>query len=167
MNRTVKVSRGTVVGIGKIKIPRTVEFNYEMPMLSFLVIEEAKDSFISSCMHLQIDGYGVKDDVAVGDMITSIEYFLKTNFSRLSSEDAWNNLKDLCHIDQDTIELWNAYRDVQFDLASLGIPTDSVDSLKKKIDQMQRRIEQLEAKNAELLKELSLIVEYTPLRAVS
>ena len=167
MNQALRVSRGDVAGIGKIKIPRTVDFNYEIPMLSFLVIEEAKGSFISSCMHLQIDGYGTKDDVAVDDMITSIKYFLKTNFSRLSKEDAWNNLKDLAHIDQDTLELWNAYRDVQFDLASSGIPTDSVDNLKKKIDQMQRRIEQLEAKNAELMRELSLIVEYTPLRAVA
>ena len=133
MNKTVKVSRGDVVGIGKVKIPRTAEFNHEIPMLSFLVIEEANGSFISSCIHLQIDGYGAADDVAVDNMINNINGLLKSNFSRLSFEDAWMNLKDLSHIDNDTAELWNAYRDVQFNLASMGIPTDSVENLKKRI----------------------------------
>jgi hypothetical protein len=167
VNKAVRVSRGNVVGIGKVKIPRTAEFDHEIPMLSFLVIEEGNGGFVSSCIHLQIDGYGVKDDSAVDDMITNINYFLKTNFSRLSKGDAWQNLKDLSHVDNDTMELWNAYRDIQFDLAELGIPTDSVESLRKKIDQMQLRIAQLEAHNAELMKELSLIVDYTPLRVAA
>jgi hypothetical protein len=164
MNQAVRVSRGTVVGIGKVKIPRTQEFYHEIPMLSFLVIEEAHNSFISSCMHLQIDGYGSADDDAVDDMITNINGFLKVNFSKLSIDDAWHNLKDLSHVDQETMELWNAYRDIQFDLAAVGIPTDSVEALRKRIDQMQRRIDQLESENAQLKEELT-IVDYTPLRA--
>jgi len=167
MNQTVKVSRGEVVGIGKVKIPRTMEFRHEIPMLSFLVIQEPNGKFISSCMHLRIDGYGIADDASVDNMIDSINSFLKANFTRLSIGDAWENLKDLCHIDDDTIELWNAYRDVQFNLAAMGVPTDSVESLKKRIAQMQQRIEQLETENAELREELSLIVDYTPLRAVA
>jgi len=167
MNQTVKVSRGEVIGIGKVKIPRTMEFKYEIPMLSFLVIQEPNGKFISSCIHLRIDGYGIADDASVDDMIDSISSFLKANFIRLSISDAWENLKDLSHTDDYTTELWNAYRDVQFNLASRGIPTDSVESLRKRITQMQRRIEQLESENAELREELSLIVDYTPLRAVA
>jgi hypothetical protein len=125
MNRTVSVSRGSVVGIGKVKIPRTQEFNYEIPMLSFLVIEESGNNFVSSCMHLQIDGYGSVDDTAVEDMIDNVNYFLKVNFSKLSIEDAWLNLKDLSYVNDNTKELWNAYRDVQFNLAAMGLPTDS------------------------------------------
>ena len=167
MNQIIKVSRGNVVGIGKVKIPRTSEFNYEIPMLSFLVIEEAKENFISSCMHLQIDGYGIADDIAVDNMINNIDNFLKVNFSKLSKEDAWLNLMDLSHVDNETMELWNAYRDVQFNLASMGIPTDSVDNLKKRIDQLQQRIAQLKSENMQLKKELSRIVDYTPLRVVA
>ena len=167
MDQTVKVSRGNVVGIGKVKIPRTYEFNYEIPMLSFLVIEESKDSFVSSCMHLHIDGYGTADDTAVEDMINSITYFLKVNFTRLPVNDAWLNLKDLSHVDDATKELWDAYRDVQFNLAAKGIPTDSIEVLRKRISQMQHRIEQLKSENAELKDALSLIVDYTPLRAVA
>jgi len=168
MNHVVKVSRGSVVGIGKVKIPRTQEFDYEIPMLSFLVIEEANNNFVSSCIHFQIDGYGATDGTAVDDMIENINYFLKTNFSRLSLEDAWLNLKDLCHTTSDAItELWNAYHDVQINLASMGIPTDSIEVLKKRIAQMQLRINQLESENAYLKEELSLIVDYTPLRAVA
>ena len=169
MNQTIKVSRGNVVGIGKVKILRSVEFDYEIPMLSFLVIEETENSYISSCMHLQIDGYGAKDDTAVNNMITNINDFLKANFSRLSINDAWHNLKDLSHVDQDTVELWDAYRDVQFDLAAKGIPTDSVEILKKKITRMQLRIGQLESENTQLKKAYTLppIVDYTPLRMVN
>lgn len=167
MNQTVRVSRGKVVGIGKVKIPRTQEFNYEIPMLSFLVIEESDNSFVSSCMHFQIDGYGTADDAAVEDMINNVDYFLNVNFTRLSTDDAWLNLKDLSHVNDDNKELWNAYRDVQFNLAAMGIPTDSVENLKKRISQMQRRIEQLESENVQLKDKLSLIVDYTPLRGVA
>jgi len=167
LNQTLRVSRGNVVGIGKVKIPRTQDFDYEIPMLSFLVIEESDNSFVSSCMHLRIDGYGTADDTAVDDMINNIDYFLKANFTRLSPDNAWLNLKDLSHVNNDTNELWNAYRDVQFDLAAKGMPTDSVEILKKRIAQMQRRIEQLESENVQLKDRLSLIVDYTPLRVVA
>jgi hypothetical protein len=167
MDKTVIVSRGNVVGIGKVKIPRKEELDYEIPMLSFLVIEEPNNSFVSSCIHLQIDGYGTADDTAVEDMIKNIEYFLKVNFTKLSIDDAWWNLKDLSHINDNNKELWNAYRDVQFNLAAIGIPTDSVENLKKRINQMQRRIEQLESENVHLKDKLSLIVDYTPLRVVA
>ena len=167
MDQIVRVSRGDVVGIGKLKMPRTSEFNYEIPMLSFLVISENQESYIASCMHLHIDGYGAADDAAVDDMIDNINGFLKTNFSKLSLGDAWLNLKDLSHINENTIELWNAYRDIQFNLASRGLPSDSAESLRKRISQLQLRIEQLEAENAQLKQELSLIVDYTPLRLVA
>jgi hypothetical protein len=168
MNQIVKISRGTVVGIGKVKIPRTQEFNYEIPMLSFLVVEDKNGKFVSSCIHLRIDGYGTADDIAVENMIDNIKYFLNVNFSRLSIDDAWFNLKDLSHTDDNVItELWNAYHDVQFNLAAMGIPTDSVEILKKRINQLQLRIDQLESENTQLKEELSLIVDYTSLRRVA
>ena len=166
MESAVKVSRGTVVGIGKVKILRTTEFNYEIPMASFIVIEEAENSFISSCITFCLDGYGKAEDLAVENMIKHINSFLKTNFTQMNKEDAWYNLKDLACIDEDNTELWNAYRHVQYDLAAAGIPTDSADALKKRIAQLKRRIEQLESENAQLKEEFwqPPIVDYTPIR---
>lgn len=164
------VSRGEVVGIGKVKIPRTLNFNNEIPMLSFLVIKESNNSFVSTCIHLRLDGYGNAEDNAVNNMIENIQYFLSANFKKLDINDAWYNLKDLSHIDNDSAELWNAYRDVQFDLSARGITTDSVSGLKKRITQLQRRIEQLESEKVQLKKEvsdLSLIVDYTPIREIA
>ena len=165
MNEIIEISRGTVVGIGKLKPPRTPDFNYEIPMLSFLVINNQKENYVASCMPLRIDGYGTKDDFAVNDMIENIYAFLKANFSRLSFEDAWNNLKDLNHIDDATKELWDAYRDVQLKLASIGITTDNIATLKSRIEQLKLRVRHLEAENAQLRNEL-IILDYTPLSRV-
>jgi hypothetical protein len=165
---SVVTSRGSVVGIGKVKIPRTRDFDYEIPMLSFLVIKGKEFPYISSCLHLQLDGYGSAEDLAVSDMLSNIEAFLRENFARLPLEKAWYNLKDLAHAESYNLEFWNAYRDVQYECSMRGIPTDSIDNLKKRIAQMQRRIEQLESANASLQKNLSilrdLIVDYTPIK---
>jgi hypothetical protein len=159
----VTTSRGEVVGIGKIKIPQTSEFKYEIPMLSFIVIKESANLYVATCMHLQLDGYGTAGDLAVNNMVEHIRYFLRQNFEALDPVEAWKNLKDLSHVD-DTSELWNAYRDVQFELAMRGIPTDSVELLKIKIAQLQERIDQLEAENDQLRKELMRepYVDYIP-----
>ena len=83
-------------------------------------------------------------------MIAAIESFLRSNFEHLKIEDAWNNLKDLSHSDDYTSPLWNAYRDFQFNLAAKGKATDTVETLKKRIRQLNKRIEQLEAENSML-----------------
>ena len=144
-----------VIGIGKLKIPRTLDFNYEIPMLSFIVVKNIDGRFTSTCLHLLVDGYGNAVDTAVNDMIAAIESFLRSNFKNLEINDAWHNLKDLSHADEYSSALWNAYRDFQFDLASEGRATDSVEALKKRIRQLNKRIEQLEAENNELKKSLA------------
>ena len=166
MCQKIEVSRGVVVGIGKVKIPRTHDFDYEIPMLAFLVIRDEQGEYIASCMHLRIDGYGIADNGAVYDMIENIGGFLKSNFAKLPLDDAWLNIKELSHIDNGVIELWDAYRDVQFSLAAMNIQIDTVENLKRKIEQLQFRVKQLEIKNAELQDELSLYVDYTPLKKV-
>ena len=146
---------GQVVGIGKLKIPRTLEFNYEIPMLSFIVVKKTDGRYASTCLHLLVDGYGNAIDVAVDDMLDAIQRFLRSNFERLSIDDAWHNLKDLSHSDEYSSPLWNVYRDFQFDLAANGKSTDTVETLKKRIKQLNKRIEQLEQENEELKKSLA------------
>jgi hypothetical protein len=113
MNQTVEVSRGTVVGIGKVKIPRTRELDQEIPLLSFFYIKESDTSFITTCIHLRIYGYGKTLEEAERDMVQRIYYFLCQTFKELSSEDAWDYLNDHFKADECSNELWNAYYKVK------------------------------------------------------
>jgi hypothetical protein len=115
------VSRGEVVGIGKFKIPRTGEFDYEIQLLSFLSIKETEDSFISTCIHLRIDGYGKTEEEADRNMMKNAFFFLSQNFSKLSIEDAWDNLRDLFKSDDWSNELWTAYHEFQIQLSIQGV----------------------------------------------
>ena len=120
IGQPIMVSRGEVVGIGKFKIPRTEEFDYEIQLLSFVSIKEAEDSFISTCIHLHIDGYGKTEDEADRNMMKNASFFLSQNFSKLSVKDAWDNLRDLFKSDDWSNELWTAYHEVQIQLSMQG-----------------------------------------------
>jgi len=146
MNQTVSVSRGEVVGIGKVKIPRTQELDYEIQLLSFLDIQESENSFISTCIHLHIDGYGKTVEEAEEDMVDNIYYFLCSNFQKLPLENAWDNLRDLYRADNWSNDLWNAYHDVQILLSMQGRSTDNIANLSKRLDQLAIRVEELEAR---------------------
>ena len=149
------VLKGQIIGVGKLKVPRTLEFNYEIPMLSFIVIKKPDGKYASTCLHLLVDGYGTAVDIAVNDMIDAIESFLRSTFDNLPIDDAWNTIKDLSHSDEHTSPLWNAYRDFHFDLAAAGNVTDSIEALKKRIRQLSKRIEQLEHENQVLKKSMA------------
>jgi len=145
MNQTVKISRGNIVGIGKVKIPRTQELDYEIQLLSFLDIQESETSFISTCIHLRIDGYGKTIEEAEADMVESVYYFLCQNFQKLAFEDAWDNLRGLIKSDDWSNELWDAYHEVQILLSQRGISTDNIANLSSRLEQLAKRVEELEA----------------------
>jgi len=144
MKREIKISRGNVVGIGKVKIPKTQEFNHEIQLLSFLDIRESETSFISTCIHLRIDGYGKTIEEAEEDMVENIYYFLCENFTILSIEDAWKNLSNLYKSDEWTNALWDAYHEFQIQLSINGIPTDNTAALLNRLKQLEERIKELE-----------------------
>jgi len=177
----LKFSRGIVVGIGKVKIPRTQELDYEIQLLSFLDIQESETSFISTCIHLRIDGYGKTIEEAEADMVESVYYFLCQNFQKLAPKDAWDNFRDLIRCDDWSNKLWDAYHEVQILLSMQGISTDNIANLSKCLEQLAKRVERLEArvKNMEqekartvLASEIrkltkDLIVDRTPLDRVA
>jgi len=145
-------SRGKVIAIGRVKIPKMSDFNYEIPLLSFVVIKKQDNSYISSCIHLQIDGYGKTDDDAQIDMIDNILYFLNENFNNEKyKEHCWANLLDLFEANENSSTLWNKYHTFQLMLAERGITTDH------KHLQLQKKIEELENKIKELEKEIKEI----------
>jgi len=144
MDQAVKVSRGTVVGIGKVKIPKTQELDREIQLLTFLDIKESENSFISTCIHLHIDGYGKTVEDAEANMVEHIYDFLYTNFQKLPFENAWENILDLLMSDSWSNELWDAYHKVQVLLSIQGRSTDNIANLSKRLDQLAKRVEELE-----------------------
>ena len=158
MNHEVNISRGVVVGIGKVKIPRTQELDYEIQLLSFLDIQESETSFISTCIHLRIDGYGKTIEEAEADMVESVYYFLCQNFQKLSLEDAWDNLKDLFKSDDWSNELWDAYHEVQILLSMQGKSTDNIANLSRRLELLAKRVEKLEARVKNMEQEKARIV---------
>jgi hypothetical protein len=164
----VVTSRGEVVGIGKVKMPKTQDFKHEIQMLSFLVIKESTNSFISTCIHLHIDGYGKSVEESYYDMFENIFYFLSKNFEKLPVEDAWKNLEDLFLSDEWSNELWNAYHRVQIQLSIKGVSTDNTEQLFKRIKQLEARVKKLKTEEARKLEEEIMrfskdLIDYTPI----
>jgi hypothetical protein len=137
-------------------------------MLSFLVIKESENSYISTCVHLRIDGYGKTPKEANKDMAESIYHFLRQNFNKLSPDAAWNNLEDLSKSDDWSNELWDAYHAIQIQLSIQGRSTDNIESLQKRINHLTSRVRQLELQEAHKLEKEIMevmeesIVDYTP-----
>ena len=160
-------TRGKVVGIGRIKIPKMSDFNYEIPLLSFVVIKKEDGSFISTCIHLQIDGYGDNGKEARIDMVNNAWYFLKENFNNEKcKESCWANMYDLSKANERSSTLWDKYHAVQFMLAEKGITTDRYSQLEKKIKELHDKVHKLEKKikkmdNNERIKSLSGIMPFT------
>jgi hypothetical protein len=146
MNQTVEVSRGTVVGIGRVKIPRSQELDQEIQLLSFLNIKESDTSFITTCIHLRMDGYGKTLEESERDMVKNIYFLLCENFKKLSADDAWDNLYEFFMADDWSDELWNAYHKVQILLSMRGVSTDNSVSLSKRIEKLGERVKKLESK---------------------
>ena len=167
MNRIVKVSRGYIVGIGKVKVPRTQEFDYEIQLLSFLDIQESENSFISTCIHLHIDGYGKTIEEAEEDMVENIYYFLCKNFSNLPYENAWDNLFDLFKSSEWSNELWDAYHEAQIHLSMKGIPTDNIANLLNRLKQLEERIKEWETKVKDMELEESRVVFASEIRKLA
>jgi len=148
--------RGKTIGIGRLKIPKTVDFDYEIPLLSFIVIEREDGDYISSCVHLQIDGYGRSVEGAQRDMLDNVLYFLDKNFnSEDYKEHCWENLLDLFEANEDSSALWDRYHAVQIMLAERGRTTDHQQysqarlfrELLRKIEELESRVRELELEN--------------------
>ena len=118
LNRKLEIHRGSIVGIGKVKIPIIPIFNYNIRWLSFLDIQESENSFVSTCIDLRIDGYGNTKEEAEYEMFEGIIYFLCQNFGKLESNYAWENIYDLYKTDDWSKELWDVYREAQVQLVN-------------------------------------------------
>lgn len=123
---TITTTRGEVRGIGELTVSSTTL--PEIPLLSFIVIEmndtdERFPSFVyvSTCIELQMDGYGKTAEEAMKNMCKHCADYLKVLFTdEKYKRYAWSNLRDLFHLDATSLELRNAYNDVRLNLAERG-----------------------------------------------
>lgn len=142
-NKRVCVSRGEVIGIGKLKVFPSVNFAYEIPILSFMVIKTS-EKYVSICVQLFIEGSGDTADEAQKAMQASCYSFLQINFSHeYCRENAWENLKNLFKSNELNNELWNAYREIQLILAENGVCTDIKIRMKRRIEDLEKQIVEL------------------------
>ena len=152
----IVVSRGEVVGIGKIKVFPSNNLPYEIPMLSFLVVKEQENTYASICIHLRIDGDGASPEEARENMKDHIIEFLYANFNGDRAEvQAWNHLRELFLLDATTHELWDAYRTAQIRYSQSGINTDITAELLDRIEHLQNQINRLMTVKEKLEKKLA------------
>jgi len=162
----LETARGKVIGIGRVKIPKMLVFNHEIPLLSFIVIEKADGKYVSTCIHLKMDGYGNNADDARIDMVSNILYFLRENFSnKFCKDSSWLNVLDLFKSDETSNVLWDKYHVFQVMLAEKGIATDNYEQLHEKIKQLLDEVGKLKnviekMKNCESIKSVSGIMPH-------
>ena len=156
MSHAVKISRGDVVGIGKIKIFPSNDLPYEIPMLSFLVVKEQENVYSSICIHLHIDGDGSSPEEARENMKDYILEFLYDNFKENRPEGpAWDHLNELFLIDDTTRELWDAYRTSQIKYSKEGLITDITAELLDRIEKLENQLNRLRTVKEKLEKKLA------------
>jgi len=143
----LETSRGKVIGIGRIKIPKILIFNYEIPLLSFIVTKKKDGSFVSTCIHLQMDGYGKTVKEARIDMVNNVLYLLHENFTaERYDKTRWVNLLNFFKANQATSILWDKYHAIQLMLAERGIATDRDLAYQKKIEELEAEVKKLKAR---------------------
>ena len=121
MKENITVPTGKVVGIGKLKVFTTEDFPFVIPTLSFLVARADDGNYTASCLHLLLDSSANSDRDAVDRLQQNCKDFLADLFGCGMEKNAiWNELHELIN-SKSAAPFWEAYRDVQFNLAEIGV----------------------------------------------
>lgn len=151
------LSRGEVVGIGKLKIFPSSNCPHEIPMLSFMVIKTPV-TYVSVCVQLLIEGNGETPEKARESMKISCLSFLETNFTHKDcKENGWENLKELFKSSDLNNELWNDYREIQLILAEEGVCTDISEVFSNHIKELKKQIIDLKKEIKEIKEDYSFV----------
>ena len=165
MRQDITVPTGRVVGVGKLKVFSSDDFPYIIPTLSFVVARTEKGEYTASCMQLLLDGAADNEKEAVERLNKSCKNFLQQLFHRLEPTDAWEQLHELME-DKSSSEYWNAYRDMQLNLAEHGIDLkfEREKFYEERIQELQMQIERLKEVSGEFQVE---VVAYQSLGEVA
>lgn len=137
MVSAIRVPTGEVVGIGKLKVFPTKEFQHEIPTFSFLVAKTDDGRFVASCLQMVTDGEGDSEDEAIKSMERGCLGYLKTIFES-EKINPWDMLREL--FNEPLEDYWNAYKTMQINLAEKGINTDFQAALEKQIQQLTEEL---------------------------
>ena len=164
-NEKILTSRGEVVAIGELKIYKSDEFPYEIPRLSCITIKEDENTYVSTCIDLHIDGDGTSSDDSEGNMGKNVYEFLCVNFANNRGDGlAWDYLKELAEIDENTKEIWDAFSRYKLDLAKEGKQSDYVSEVMECVSALKEEIERLKDLNTDKekkIQELEQVLEAT------
>jgi hypothetical protein len=149
---TITTTRGRVKGIGELTVSSTIP---AIPLLSFIVIkmEDTDERFpvfayASTCIQLQMDGYGETAEEAMKDMCKHCAEYLETLFTdEKCKQYAWRNLHELFHLDETSLELQNAYNDARLNLAEQGKYIDITSTLVAIIREKDAELARLKARD--------------------
>ena len=133
----LEYKRGNVIGIGKMYVPKMPCFGYKLPLMDF-VVTKSDDCFkkhISSCIQLQVDGYGDSNEDAQFSMVDHCLYYLTAIFEQ--PEYCWSSILDLLESNPATDEIWNLYHTFQLMQAEKGYCIDDSVSMRKLLDKME------------------------------
>ena len=143
-NEKIMTSRGEVVAIGEFKPRNSKEFPYEIPRLSFIIVQDSIDTYTSTCIDLHIDGDGVSQEEAAMNMGENVFEFLRVNFKgNRANGAAWDYLNELFDIDDNSRELWNTFSRFRISLSKRGKRTDFASELMEHINMLRREIYKL------------------------
>lgn len=144
MKANITVPAGDVVGIGKLKVFSTQDFQHEIPTLSFLVAQTPTKDFHAQCIQLCMDGNGITPNAAIDAMCNNCISYLHMIFENEKMKGKeWNMLHELFTMEND--DLWTAYHDVQLNLAEQGRSVDFKEALCKRIGDLEKQIADLRA----------------------
>ena len=167
MNNNIELPCGLVVGIGKLKVFASKSLPHEIPTLSFTVAKDKSGCFTATCIQLVLEGDGGTPDAAITNMQNTVVNFLTKLFSTGKTKGtAWEQLHELYN-NSIAKDYWNAYRDMQLNLAERGISTDSKQIYLDEITELKKRIAELEGIIASNLTKsfTTKIVDYQELAA--
>lgn len=139
MKAEIKVPTGTVIGIGKIKVFATEDFEKEIPTLSFIVAEN-EGRFTGTCIPLCLDCSADSTKEVCDKLSKLCEDFLSDLF-KYNPDNAWSQLHELFNSEASD-EFRKAYYDVQLNLAEKGIPYTSgmEDYLSKRLKEAEEEL---------------------------
>jgi hypothetical protein len=157
-NEKVMTARGEVVAIGELKVRKSKEFPYEIPRLSYIVVQEAENIYASTCIDLHVDGEGATLDEASENMGKNVYAFLRINFADNRGDGpGWDYLKELSAIDENTQETWNAFNFLKIELSQKGEKTDLAAKLVENVSALRKKVARLTNLNQHKEKEIRVL----------
>lgn len=144
MKTKITIPTGIVTAIGKFKVFKTEKFNYNIPVLVFIVAKK-DEIYTASCIHLLLDASGKTEDEAISRLQKACGNYL-INLFKKDDKLAWDVLDEL-FTSSCANEFWNGYQEFKLYLSAKNI-TMETNMEKYLLKKIQNLMEQLDKWNS-------------------